>query len=320
LFGTWYGDCFIGGSDGVKQIFGRGGNDIYIITNGDYGIASPTGSEKIKLLNGIRISSFTKTYRNREEEYVMELTNGAMISIPEFIDKKFAISVIDENDRELGKIVDDNDSLLWIPTSAPQSQFVSKTAGTESPTTKFVLIEGWVTVTVIDEAGNVLETLKNNVDATIHRKYGHFHITSGTEAVLEAILFNGNYKLKVESNNITNYGIVNFDEKNEPLVLLSVEAPLTSDRYLDTSSVFDTDGSVPSFIIKDSVTDETIEDLAPTVTDLVDPPDEDDPDPNPGASPSEDKGSGGGGCSAYGVNFVVFVLVTVLCLKKFDLR
>jgi hypothetical protein len=137
-------------------------------------------------------------------------------------------------------------------------------------------------------------------------------LRSGDEPSIEAILINDNYKIKVEGNETVKYGIVNFDEKDQPSVLVAAEVPLKSGIYLDTQSTFGADNNIP-FVIRDSATGEEISRITPQITDITLPDEDDDPERTP---PSENTG-GGGGCSAgFGTfGWVILALGTALAMK-----
>lgn len=259
-------DVLVGGA-GRNTLYPGEGNDIILITNGDYVIRDPSGNDKIMLLNGVRISKAIED----DDFYTVSLNNGHFIQVMKFRNDLFSdgsISVVDEEDVELGKI---GGGSAWTPNGGSQGRSVKKTvkAMNEFPTTKRVIIEGSVSAfRIYDENGKLVETFVNNSNANIYREYGYFHMDSGANPSIIAILINGNYSIKVEGEKTVKYSIVNFDTQDRPVILLSTEVPLRSGVYLDTRSSFGQDNKVP-FVIREIATGEEITQLVPDVTDLT---------------------------------------------------
>lgn len=73
------GDVLVGGR-GTNTLDSKEGNDIFLITDGDYIIRDPSGYDKIILLNGVRVSGAFE----EDTFYTVNLTNGHFIKVMKF--------------------------------------------------------------------------------------------------------------------------------------------------------------------------------------------------------------------------------------------
>ncbi|MDR2179275.1 MAG: DUF2974 domain-containing protein [Synergistaceae bacterium] len=271
--GSQYADFLAGGS-GINILDALEGKDVFFITDGDDTINDPSGDDKIMLAQGLGILSGAED----GNYYKALLSNGHYVRVNKFRNERFsAINVVSENGAKLGTIGGGS------PWKAGASVSVVR-AKADHPTTKHVEITGKATLKVYDEGGALVGTFANNADESLYKQFGYFYTRPGGDgetASITAVLFNGLYKLRVESAGSVRYAIYDFDKEDAPRTKFDVSLPLKAGRYLDTQSDFGPEDKVP-FIIRDSVTDEEITRLTPEPKDPRDENDPDESDPDEG--------------------------------------
>ncbi|GHS95363.1 hypothetical protein AGMMS50276_10670 [Synergistales bacterium] len=252
IWGSFYGDDLVGGS-GDNHLEGFEGSDVYVITDGDYTINDPSGSSKIMLLGDAKING---PIIDDGDYYKAPLPKGHYIRVNKKRDvSSGALTVVDENGKELGEF-----------KSGASFQSLGKIAAVY-PTSKYLLVEGTVTLSVYDKNGVLKEKFSNNAKSNAYRDFGYFYMRTGAKPTITAALINGNYNLRIEGNSAAKYTIINFNDQDEPTTQLAVNVPLTLGVYLDTQSDFGAN-NVP-FVIRDSLTGAEISRLTPIVTNLT---------------------------------------------------
>jgi hypothetical protein len=214
ILGSKYAD-FIAGGSGVNIMDSLAGEDVFFITDGDDTINDPSGEDKIMLVEGVTIQLPVVEEGNY---YKATLSNGHYLRVQKNRSLRYkTTAVVNESGTVLGRI---GGGSPWTPGASSASGARSATDA-EYPTTKHVEITGKATLKVYDAGGSLVGTFTNDADASLYRQFGYFYTKTGgegEEASITAVLFNGKYKLRVESTSKVRYAIYDFDEEDAPRI------------------------------------------------------------------------------------------------------
>jgi len=207
VYGGTERDVIVASGTGRKTIYGKRGNDTYIIDveeiDSEIFIDDPSGNDfiYIKGTSGINDAA---TYPITEDDmyYYLSLGNGKGIKVNK-IRASYSPKITLQDEANNRRDFLTNQGIASLDFTLLEDQ---------ENTLKSLRLTGQVQVEIYDQAANLLGIHDNNTNTVQIKDYGYFYpMLSETESYLDIDLINGDYTLKITSNGSVDLTLYDLD-------------------------------------------------------------------------------------------------------------